>query len=612
MSPFFKELKRRNVVRVAMAYTVVAWVIAQVADLAADNFDAPGWVMRTVLLLLVAGLPLATIFAWAYELTPDGVKKTEDVPVTESITPRTGRKLNYITTAALIVALAFIAWDKLGPGATPDLIKIEDKSVAVLPFADLSENQDQEWFADGLTEEILNSLARLPELQVTARTSSFEFKNTNSDISEIADRLGVAHVVEGSVRRIGDQLRVTAQLIRARDGFHLWSSTYDRDTEDMFDVQYDVAESIASALDVVLDEDNRKRMAAFGTRNVAAFEAFLKGRDLYRKAHGRDTENRVTLAEANVYLKRAMVLDPNFALPAVLHADRYAHILLEVDSLIAGNSDSLDRDTAYRLFRQDMNFAVENAPDAISETVAELNNVFFSSSWHRIPGLIARLDELIEAGEPPPSFITATWLPEILLITGDLDLLERLIARLRESDPLNQAHYEDEAILKWARRDYLGARAIFEYIRRTYGDTAWLRQNMVNLAISSGDTDAAIELLRDDFDFSGDFAIAEAQLALLQGDHDRALQIALDIESNSAAPVVDLVWIYHELGEQPRLNELVSRTDALPLGPTFIAIDTISNGLFRRKRPFSLDVTPNLKKRIEEAGITDLYWPPPP
>ncbi len=201
---------------------------------------------------------------------------------------------------------------------------------------------------------------------------------------------------------------------------------------------------------------------------------------------------------------------------------------------------------------------------------------------------------------------------EILQITGDLDLLERLIARLRESDPLNRAHNEDEAVLKWARRDYVGAWEIFEHIRRTYGDTGWLRQNMVNLAISSGDTDAAIELLQDDFDFSGDFAIAEAQLALLQGDHDRALQIALDIESSSAAPVVDLVWIYDELGEQQRLDELVSRTDALPLGPTFIAIDTITVGYVRRKRPFSLDVTPNLRKRIEEAGIMDLYGPPPP
>ena len=507
------------------------------------------------------------------------------------------------------MALAFIAWDKLGPAGTPQPVAIEDKSVAVLPFADLSEQQDQEWFTDGLTEEILNSLARLPELQVTARTSSFEFKNTNTDISEIANRLGVAHVVEGSVRRIGERLRVTAQLIRARDGFHLWSSTYDRDTEDMFEVQYDVAESIASALDVVLDEDNRKRMASFGTRNVAAFEAYLKGRDLHARAHNRDTARLVTLAEANVYLKRAMVLDPNFALPAVLHSDRYAHILIEVDSLIAGGSESLDRDTAYQLFRQDMSFAAQHAPDEISRVVAELNQEFFSSSWHRLPALIARLEELIDAGERPPS---STWLSEILRITGDRHLDRRLTTQLQKSDPLNRRHFEGEGILKAAARDYEGARELFEYSRRTFGDTSSLRERLVVLALLSDDTAAAIELLQDDFDFSGDYAYYEAQLALLQGDRDRALQIALDIESNSAAPILGLVGIYKELGEEQRLYDLVSRTDALPLGPTFIAIETFSSGYFLQKRPFSLDATPNLKKRIEEAGIKDLYEPPPP
>ncbi|MEE8426233.1 MAG: hypothetical protein V3S15_03040, partial [Woeseiaceae bacterium] len=249
MPGFLTELKRRNVFRVGIAYTLVAWVIAQAFDLVTDNFGAPDWFMKVALAVLIAGLPVALIFAWAFELTPDGVKKTEDVPAAKSITPRTGKKLNTITTTALILALAFIAWDKVGSDQEADKNTVTDKSVAVLPFADLSELQDQEWFTDGLTEEILNSLARLPELQVTARTSSFEFKDTNTDIGLIAEKLGVAHVVEGSVRRIGDKMRVTAQLIRASDGFHLWSETYDRNTEDLFEVQHDVAENIAASLD---------------------------------------------------------------------------------------------------------------------------------------------------------------------------------------------------------------------------------------------------------------------------------------------------------------------------------------------------------------------------
>jgi hypothetical protein len=174
MPNFLAELKRRNVFRVAAAYTVVAWVIAQAIDLTADSFGAPDWVMKITLAVLIAGLPIAMLLSWAFELTPEGVVKSEDVPAAKSITPKTGHRLNRLTTVALVIALAFIAWDKLGPDGSPVTPALTDKSVAVLPFADLSERQDQEWFADGLTEEILNALARLPELKVTARTSSFE------------------------------------------------------------------------------------------------------------------------------------------------------------------------------------------------------------------------------------------------------------------------------------------------------------------------------------------------------------------------------------------------------------------------------------------------------
>ena len=179
-----------------------------------------------------------------------------------------------------------------------------------MSFADLSEDQDQEWFADGLTEEILNSLARLPELLVTARTSSFEFKNTNTDISEIALRLGVEHVVEGSVRKIGDDLRVTAQLIRAKDGFHLWSETYNRKSADLFDVQLDVAQNIAEALDVVLDSSMRERLLQSGTRDIEAFKAHRQGIALFEQAHARSQDHLVTLADANILFEQALALDP--------------------------------------------------------------------------------------------------------------------------------------------------------------------------------------------------------------------------------------------------------------------------------------------------------------
>ncbi len=230
---FVAELKRRNVIKVAIAYAVVAWLIAQVTELALDSFAAPDWVIKTVLFLLAIGFPLALFLVWAFELTPEGIKLEKDVDRSESITHFTGRKLDFIVIGVLAVALILFAVDKFvlqqdeqevataqesgGPPAAP----ATEKSVAVLPFRAMSNGPDDEYFADGLTEEILNSLTQLPELLVTARTSAFYFKDKNLPIQEIASTLGVANVVEGSVRRDGQRLRITAQLNRAADGFHL-------------------------------------------------------------------------------------------------------------------------------------------------------------------------------------------------------------------------------------------------------------------------------------------------------------------------------------------------------------------------------------------------------
>ena len=245
----FAELKRRNVIRVALAYAVIAWVIAQIAELAFDSFEAPSWVLKSVLVILALGFPLAVFFAWAFEVTPEGVKKQAEVDLSKSITQNTGRKLDYVIIGVLAVAVCMLLVDKFAlqdtaaPEQTVEMAAGgNDMSVAVLPFVAMSNGPDDGYFADGLTEEILNSLAQLPELLVTARTSAFSFKGQDIPIPEIASVLGVKHVVEGSVRRSGDQLRITAQLIRADDGFHLWSETYDRSSADSFGVQGEIAE----------------------------------------------------------------------------------------------------------------------------------------------------------------------------------------------------------------------------------------------------------------------------------------------------------------------------------------------------------------------------------
>ena len=314
MGKLFNELKRRNVVRVGIAYIVLGWLALQVGDILFELFEAPEWVFKTFAALLFLGFPFVCLFAWAFELTPEGIKKTRDVDTSESITHSTGRRLDFVIIAALVVALGYFIWERQhlvdqveGSRSVAEL----DRSIAVLPFVNMSSDQEQEWFADGLTEEILNALARTPDLLVASRTSSFQYKNQNTDISEIARALGVAHILEGSVRRGGDRLRVTAQLIRAHDGFHLWSETFDRSPEDVIQIQEDVAFEIANALETAMDPEALKRMVSAGTASVAAYEAYLEG--LAHDGESGATGNPENWYEARVAYEKATQLDDTFA-----------------------------------------------------------------------------------------------------------------------------------------------------------------------------------------------------------------------------------------------------------------------------------------------------------
>jgi len=311
MSSLFSELKRRNVVRVGIAYIVLGWVALQVGDILFDMFETPAWVGKTLAALLLLGFPFACLFAWAFEMTPEGVKKTAEVDRSMSITHSTGRKLDFVIIGALVVALGYFVWERQDMGE-PSVEVALDKSIAVLPFVNLSSDEEQEWFADGLTEEILNSLARTPDLLVASRTSSFQYKGQTADVSAIAAALGVAHILEGSVRRGGDRLRVTAQLIRASDGFHLWSETFDREPKDVIEIQENVAIEIANALKTAMDPEALQQMVSAGTASVAAYEAYLEGLAL----EGRSGESGATedWKKAREAYDRAVALDDQFAL----------------------------------------------------------------------------------------------------------------------------------------------------------------------------------------------------------------------------------------------------------------------------------------------------------
>ena len=308
---FFAELRRRNVVRVGAAYVIIGWVLAQVAEFAFENFGAPPWVLKSVVVVLLLGLPLVLFFAWAFEITPEGIKREEDVDRSQSITSHTGRKLDFLIIACLVLVAALIIGRPYLPGADSPANIIADNassgnSVAVLPFTDLSQEGDQEYFADGISEEILNVLVGIPDLKVAGRTSSFSFKGSNEDLREIGAALGVNHVLEGSVRRSGTKLRITAQLIRGADGFHLWSETYDREIADIFEIQDDIARSVADQLAVSLGLSS-KSLVPDRTEDIIAYENYLRALQLFLQ-RGKDN-----LDLALLLLNEATARDPDFA-----------------------------------------------------------------------------------------------------------------------------------------------------------------------------------------------------------------------------------------------------------------------------------------------------------
>lgn len=308
---FIDELKRRNVFRTALAYTIVAWLIAQVTELAFDSFGTPDWAIKTVLFLLIIGFPLALLFAWAFEFTPDGLKREKDVNRSESITPQTGRKLDYSIIAALVLALGYFAADKFLLDPTWDVEELQttaNRSIAVLPFVNMSSDPEQEYFSDGIAEELLNLLSKIPGLQVSARTSSFQFKGENLDVIKIGQQLNSSLLLEGSVRKSGTNVRITAQLIDAGTGFQLWSDSYDREIEDVFAVQDEISAAIVDAMQEHLGLQVESAPRVRAAENRAAHEAYLRG--LYLVAQ----DTRTGRQGAELEFERALSHDPDYAI----------------------------------------------------------------------------------------------------------------------------------------------------------------------------------------------------------------------------------------------------------------------------------------------------------
>lgn len=316
----YKELKRRNVFRVGIAYIIIAWLIMQIGEVMAPALHLPDWVNSALAFFIILGFPFAIFFAWAFEMTPEGLKKEREVDRSQSITNITGRKLDFTIIGLLVVAVVYLVLDKFddaSPIPTAETVvdsvveeTVEDatqspaRSIAVLPFANMSDDAANEFFSDGISEEILNSLAHIRELKVAGRTSSFAFKGRNEDLRLIGETLNVSHILEGSVRKAGNTVRITAQLIQVSDGYHLWSETYDRELTDVFAIQDEIAGAILVELKTELMGDN---LVATSRTDPRAYEKYLQARQLMY------TRTQPELEAAVVLLDEAMALDSDFA-----------------------------------------------------------------------------------------------------------------------------------------------------------------------------------------------------------------------------------------------------------------------------------------------------------
>jgi len=333
---FLGELKRRNVYKAAVAYCVFAWLLIQVATQVFPFFDIPSWAVRLVVLLLLIGLPVALVFAWAFEITPEGLKRTEDVPPHASITRRTGRKLMAAIAVIFATAATLFLIQLMRPKTTgvtssdsshgPGALVITEKSIAVLPFENRSDDKQNSYFADGVQDDILTELSRVADLKVVSRTSVMQYRTETRNLREIGRQLGAAHVLEGSVQRDKNRVRVTAQLLDTRSDVHLWAEHYDRDIADVFAIQSEIAEAIAGQLRAKLSPGERAAIKQPPTTDLEAFDLFSRARALHA-----DTSNQIQagkkLPEAERLLEQAVKRDPNFlfawCLLARVHGDIY-------------------------------------------------------------------------------------------------------------------------------------------------------------------------------------------------------------------------------------------------------------------------------------------------
>jgi TolB-like protein/Tfp pilus assembly protein PilF len=432
---FFAELKRRNVYKVAVAYAVLAWLLIQVATQVFPFFEIPNWGVRLIVLFIVIGFPIALILAWAFELTPEGIKRAEDVDVNKSIARKTGRKLDFFIIAVLLLVIGILLFQRFHPSVSPTVSSSLEKSIAVLPFENLSRDPDNAYFTEGVQEEILTRLAKIADLKVISRTSTQRFQSKPANLSEIAKQLGVANILEGSVQCSADQVRVNVQLIKVATDAHLWADTFDRKLSDVFAVESDIATTIAETLQAKLSSSEKTAIAKRPTANTEAYELYLRGRFFWNKRTAAD------LRTAIEYFNQALGKDPTYALAYAGLADSY-DLLPAYGAASPADSFPQAKAAAEKALELDDTLA-----EAHTSLAGVLNDYDFDFEQS--------LKEFERAIQLNPNYATAHhWYGELLGVTGRFNEGIAELKRAQELDPLSLIINADLGgeLYTWARQ----------------------------------------------------------------------------------------------------------------------------------------------------------------
>ncbi len=426
---FFAELKRRNVYKVAVAYAVISWLLIQAASILLPTFEAPAWVMKAFVVLLALGFVISVMISWAFEMTPEGMKRTADISPSDVIPYWSKRKFVAVIVSVALLATGLLAFQLLRAPRSTIISKPDNKSIAVLPLLNESGDPKDEYFSDGLSEELIAALAQIKDLKVIGRSSSFRFKERKEESKTIAEKLGVATLLEGTVRKQGDRVRIVAELINAADGIELWTRTFDRELKDIFAVQQEIAAAVASSLKTTLLGSEQGSSANPATKNTEAHNAYLQGHYYFQRRNLEDYRKAVS------HYDEAIRLDPDYALA---YAERSESWTLIGDLTGEGK-------TAWPKARSDAEKAAAIAP-ALAEAHAALGWVRFFTEWKFSEGL----SELKRAKELSPANPTANdLLARVIVYVGKPDEAEKQARQAVESDPLANAPQTNLARVLW-------------------------------------------------------------------------------------------------------------------------------------------------------------------